>query len=96
MCELEQLELMVRLREVQPGERATFEKIVELAQSNCDPRRFGTGVADARGLVVRLSEPDLRYVLGQYIERAGELRRAIDDAEGALVEKPRYLDEVRK
>ena len=96
MCELEQLELMVRLREVRPEEQRTFERIIELAQSNCDPRRFGTGVADARGLVARLSEPDLRYVLGQYIERAGELRRAIDDAEGALVEKPRYLDEVRK
>ena len=95
MCELEQLELMVRLREVRPEEHRTFTKIVELAQSNCDPRRFGTGVADARGLVARLSEPDLRYVLGQYIERAGELRRAIDDARGALVEKPTYLDEVR-
>ena len=45
--------------------------------------------------MARLSEPDLRYVLGQYIERAGELRRAIDDARGALVEKPSYLDEVR-
>ena len=96
MCELEQLELMVRLREVRPEEHKTFEKIIELARSNCDPRRFGTGVADARGLAARLSEPDLRYVLGQYIERAGELRRAIDDARGALVEKPSYLDEVRK
>ena len=95
MCELEQLELMVRLREVHPGEQATFEKIVELAAANCDPRRFGTGVAAARELVGRLSEPDLRYVLGQYIERAGELRAAIDDAQGALVRRPTYLDEVR-
>ena len=95
MCELEQLELMVRLHEVGPEERRTFEKIVTLAEDGCAPDRFGPVVADARELVGRLAEPDLRYVLEQYLERAEELRRAIDDARGALVEKPAYLDEVR-
>ncbi|MCR8908334.1 FUSC family protein [Thermophilibacter sp. ET337] len=95
MCELEQLELIVRLHEVRPEEQATFGRIIELAEANCDPRRFGTGIEDARELVARLSEPDLRYVLGQYVERAGELRTAIDDARGALVEKPSYAEQVR-
>lgn len=95
MCELEQLELMVRLHEVGPEERRTFEKIVTLAEDGCAPDRFGPVAADARELVGRLAEPDLRYVLEQYLERAEELRRAIDDARGALVEKPAYLDEVR-
>ena len=95
MGELEQLELMARLREVRPEEHGVLGQIIDLAEHNCDPLRFGRDVSDARELVSRLSEPDLRYVLGQYIERAGELRRAIDDAQGALVRKPAYLDEVR-
>ena len=95
MGELEQLELMARLREVRPEEHEVLGQIIDLAEHNCDPLRFGRDVSDARELVSRLSEPDLRYVLGQYIERAGELRRAIDDAQGALVRKPAYLDEVR-
>ena len=96
MCELEQLELLVRLREVGEGERATFEKIIDLAESHCEPERFGTGVDAAEELVFQLDEPDLRYVLEQYVDRAGELRLAIDDARGALVEKPSYLSEVRR
>lgn len=95
MCELEQLEFLVRLREVRPEERGVFERIVDLAEAHCEPERFGTGVEAARELLEDLAEPDLRYVIGQYVERAGELRAAIDDAQGALVEKPSYVDEVR-
>ena len=95
MCELEQLELMVRLRRVRPAERRTFERIVDLAESHCEPERFGRGVEEAQGLISQLGDEDLRYVLEQYVERAGQLRRAIDDAQGALVERPSYVDEVR-
>ena len=95
-CELEQLELMVRMGAVLPEERATFEKIVDLAEAHCDPERFGTGVDKAEELVFGLSDEDLRYVLQQYIDRAGELRLAVDEARGALVKRPRYLDEVRR
>ena len=95
MCELEQLELLVRLHEVREDERRTFERIIELAQANCAPERFGTSVDEAEELIFKLSEPDLRYVLQQYVDRAGELRLAIDDARGALVERPSYMDEIR-
>lgn len=95
-CELEQLELMVRMGAVLPEERATFEKIIDLAEAHCDPERFGTGVDKAEELVFGLSDEDLRYVLQQYIDRAGELRLAVDEARGALVKRPRYLDEVRR
>ena len=95
-CELEQLELMVRMGTVLPEERATFEKVVDLAGAHCDPERFGTGVDKAEELVFDLSDEDLRYVLQQYIDRAGELRLAVDEARGALVKRPRYLDEVRR
>ena len=95
-CELEQLELMVRMGAVLSEERTTFEKIVDLAEAHCDPERFGTGVDKAEELVFGLSDEDLRYVLQQYIDRAGELRLAVDEARGALVKRPRYLDEVRR
>ena len=95
MCELEQLELLVRLREVGDDERPLFERIIDLAEANCDPRRFGTGVDEAEELLFELDEPDLRYVLEQYVDRAGELRLAIDDAQGALVQKPAYVEEIR-
>ena len=95
-CELEQLELMVRMGAVLPEEQATFEKVVDLAEAHCDPERFGTGVDKAEELVFGLSDEDLRYVLQQYIDRAGELRLAVDEARGALVKRPRYLDEVRR
>ena len=95
MCELEQLELLVRLREVRDDERRTFERIVDLAEASCKPERFGTNVDAAEELLFKLAEPDLRYVLQQYVDRAGELRLAIDDAQGALVERPSYVDEVR-
>ena len=95
MCELEQLELLVRLREVREDERKTFETIIDLAEANCEPERFGTNVDAAEELLFKLSGPDLRYVLQQYVDRAGELRLAIDDARGALVERPSYLDEIR-
>ena len=96
MCELEQLELLVRLGSVREEERPTFEKIVRLARGHCDPERFGTGVDAAEGLVMGLDDPDLRYVLQQYVDRAGELRLAVDDARGALVRRPSYLSEVRR
>ena len=95
-CELEQLELMVRMGAVLSEERATFEKVVDLAEAHCDPERFGTGVDKAEELVFGLSDEDLRYVLQQYIDRAGELRLAVDEARGALVKRPRYLDEVHR
>lgn len=94
-CELEQLELLVRLGAVRPGERGVLERVIDLAEANCDPERFGTGVDEAEALTFRLADPDLRYVLQQYVDRAGELRLAVDDAQGALVERPRYLDQVR-
>ena len=34
-------------------------------------------------------------MLEQYVDRAGELRLAIDDAQGALVRRPTYVEEVR-
>lgn len=95
MCELEQLELAVRLREVRPEETETFERIIDIAREGCDPQHFGRGLADVRRLIARLSEPDLRYVLGRYVECSERLRRAIDMGQGALVEKPSYLDEIR-
>ena len=94
-CELEQLELLVRLGAVGADERALFERIVGLAESRCDPERFGTGVDEAEVLVMGIRSEDVRYVLQQYVDRAGELRLAVDDARGALVERPSYLDEVR-
>ena len=94
-CELEQLELLVRLGAVRDDERALFGRVVDLAESRCDPERFGTGVDEAEALVMRLADEDVRYVLQQYVDRAGELRLAVDEARGALVERPRYLDEVR-
>lgn len=95
MCELEQLELLVRMGVVRREERRVFGRIVALAESRCKPERFGTGVDAAEELVMQLSDPDLRYVLQQYVDRAGELRLALDDARGALVARPSYLDEVR-
>lgn len=95
-CELEQLELLVRLGSVRPEERALFCRVVDLAESRCDPERFGSGVDEAEGLVMGLADEDVRYVLQQYVDRAGELRLAVDDARGALVERPSYLDEVRR
>ena len=95
MSELEQLELLVRLREVGPDERATFERIIDVAERNCRPERIGTGAEAIEALLFGLSEPDLRYVLGQYADRVGELRLALDDARGALVERPSYADEIR-
>ena len=94
-CELEQLELLVRLGAVRPSERRTFARVVDLAESHCDPARFGTGVDKAEELAFALSDPDLRYVLQQYVDRAGELRLAVDEAQGALVARPRYLDQIR-
>ena len=95
-CELEQLELLVRLGAVRDDERALFGRVVALAESRCDPERFGTGVDEAEALVMGIADEDVRYVLQQYVDRAGELRLAVDDARGALVERPRYLDEVRR
>ena len=95
MCELEQLELLVRLRRVRPSEQGVFEQIVDLAEAHCEPERFGRGVEEARRLIAQLGDKDLRYVLEQYVERAGQLRRAIDDAQGSLVERPSYAEEVR-
>ena len=95
MCELEQLELLVRLHEVGDDERPLFERIIDLTEANCDPRRFGTGVDAAEEMLFELEEPDLRYVLEQYVDRAGELRLAIDDARGALVQRPTYVEEIR-
>ena len=95
-CELEQLELLVRLGSVRPEERALFGRVVDLAESRCDPERFGAGVDEAEGMIMGLADEDVRYVLQQYVDRAGELRLAVDDARGALVERPSYLDEVRR
>ena len=95
-CELEQLELLVRLGAVGEDERDAFDAIADLAESHCDPERFGTGVIIAVPMIGGLGSEDVRYVLQQYVERAGELRRAVDDARGALVERPSYLDEVRR
>ncbi len=95
-CELEQLELLVRLGAVRPEERALFGRVIDLAESRCDPERFGTGVDEAEPLVMGLADEDVRYVLQQYVDRAGELRLAVDEARGALVERPSYLDEVRR
>lgn len=94
-CELEQLELLVRLGAVGPGEREAFRAVVDLAEARCDPERFGTGVGEAGALIGRLGDEDVRYVLRQYVERAGELRRAVDEARGTLVRRPTYLDELR-
>ncbi|MBM6676115.1 FUSC family protein [Olsenella uli] len=94
-CELEQLELLVRLGAVGPTERDAFRAVVDLAEARCDPERFGTGVGEAGALIGRLGDEDVRYVLRQYVERAGELRRAVDDARGTLVRRPTYLDELR-
>ena len=94
-CELEQLELLVRLGAVRPEERALFGRVIDLAESRCDPERFGTGVDEAEPLVMGLADEDVRYVLQQYVDRAGELHLAVDEARGALVERPSYLDEVR-
>ncbi len=94
-CELEQLELLVRLGAVRDSEREAFVAIVKLAEMNCDPERFGTSVNVVTPLIMDLKSEDLRYVLRQYVDRARELRRAVDEARGALVERPRYLDEVR-
>ena len=95
-CELEQLELLVRLGAVRDSEREAFVAIVKLAEMNCDPERFGTSVNVVTPLIMDLKSEDLRYVLRQYVDRARELRRAVDEARGALVERPRYLDEVRR
>lgn len=95
-CELEQLELLVRLGSVRPEERTLFGRVVDLAESRCDPERFGAGVDEAEGMIMGLADEDVRYVLQQYVDRAGELRLAVDDARGALVERPSYLDEVRR
>ena len=95
MCELEQLELLVRLRRVRPSEQDVFEQIVDLAEAHCEPERFGRGVEEVRRLIAQLVDKDLRYVLEQYVERAGQLRHAIDDAQGSLVERPSYAEEVR-
>lgn len=94
-CELEQLELLVRLGAVRPEDRDAFRAVVDLAEARCDPERFGTGVDEAGALIGRLGDEDVRYVLRQYVERAGELRRAVDEARGTLVRRPTYLDELR-
>lgn len=96
MSELEQLELLVRQREVSSGETVLFARLIDLAEQHCNPEDFGTGIGMAEAIAFRLAEPDLRYVLLQYIDRAGELRLAVDEARGALVKRPRYLDEVRR
>ena len=49
-----------------------------------------------KGMIMGLADEDVRYVLQQYVDRAGELRLAVEDARGALVERPSYLDEVRR
>ena len=95
MCELEQLELLVRLGEVRDGERAAVAAIAELAEMNCEPERFGTSVNVVTPLVEELESEDLRYVLRQYVAQARGLRQAIDEARGALVRRPSYLSEVR-
>lgn len=95
-CELEQLELLVRLGAVRPEERALFGRVIGLAESRCDPERFGTDIDEAEPLVMGLADEDVRYVLQQYVDRTGELRLAVDEARGALVERPSYLDEVRR
>lgn len=95
MCELEQLELLVRLREVNPEERPAFVRFIDLVQSHCEAHTMGTNAPEAEALAFRLAEPDLRYVLGQYVDRAGELRIAIDEAWDALVERPTWMREVR-
>lgn len=96
MGELEQLELLVRQHEVSSGEMVLFARFIDLAEQHCNPEDFGTGVEEAEAIAFRLAEPDLRYVLQQYIDRAGELRLAIDDARRALVERPSYLTEVTR
>lgn len=96
MCELEQLELLVRGHEVSSGEMVLFERLIDLAESHCNPEEFGTGIEEAETIAFKLAEPGLRYVLQQYIDRAGELRLAIDDARQALVERPSYMTEVRR
>lgn len=95
MCELEQLELLVRLGEVADGERDAFAAIAELAEMNCEPERFGTSVNVVMPLIEELGSEDLRYVLRQYVRQAQGLRLAIDEARGALVRRPSYLSEVR-
>ena len=95
-CELEQLELLVRLGAVRPEERGVLEQIIDLAEANCDPERFGTGVDEAEALAFHLADSDLRYVLQQYVDRAGRSCASLDDARGALVERPELPGRVRR
>ena len=95
ICELEQLELLVRMGDIDEAEYANLELFERIASDCCQPFAYDKRMGPAEDLLDRFQEEDVRYVLQQYLLRAKWLADALEKARGLIGEKPSYVEEVR-
>ena len=95
MSELEQLGMLIRSGEVSEAEYENLGLFMVVAENHCVPFTYDERMRPAELLADAFAEEDLRYVLGQYLERARALAAALKDARELIGERPRYVEEIR-
>ena len=95
-CELEQLELLVRLEELDDAEKDALDRFAVVAERHCDPFRFTPEMEGLAALAQDIRHEDVRYVLGQYLHQSIHLADALEAAPDEMVERPAYFEEVRE
>ena len=94
-CELEQLELLVRIDDLDEDEKRLIDRFAEVAEGHCSPFRFTPAMEELAPVAQGVRHDDVRYVLGQYLHQSIHLADALDEAPDEMIERPAYLDEVK-
>ena len=94
VCELEQLGFLIRVDAVDASEYPRLERFMLLAEMCSSPFVVDARLGEAEQLIEGFKEEDLRYLLRQYLKRAGVLAAALTAARGTVMGRPSYREEV--
>ena len=94
VCELEQLGFLIRVDAVDASEYPRLERFMLLAEVCSNPFVVDARLGEAEQLIEGFKEEDLKYLLRQYLKRAGVLAAALTAARGTVMGRPSYREEV--
>lgn len=94
VCELEQLGFLIRVDAVDASEYPRLGRFMLLAEVCSNPFVVDARLGEAEQLIEGFKEEDLKYLLRQYLKRAGVLAAALTAARGTVMGRPSYREEV--
>lgn len=94
VCELEQLGFLIRVDAVDASEYPRLGRFMLLAEVCSNPFVVDARLGEAEQLIEGFKEDDLKYLLRQYLKRAGVLAAALTAARGTVMGRPSYREEV--